>query len=352
MRPTYEGFTNSLSQLLTDLISSQGIETIPVEGRTKALNSLDHKIRREEKSGKYSQLDDITDLCGIRLIAYLKEDCRKISDIIESNFIIDESNSIVKGGEDDEDKFGYNSRHYVVSLNAARTNLPEFKRFRGLKAEIQIRTVLQHAWAAIDWRFRYKREKEAPKELRRRLYRISALLDAADDEFSYVSEKLNTIRESYAERMRRGDLNIPVNFESLSRYFETSTTIGKIVEEAEKAGINIAPETFEGFSRLQRVSEKDGLAQISDLDSKLRKLLPDANTISSSFVEIVKEQPPVGSVPRQTKCAVARMLLTANRSKKQDIDELLDLYDTPSPWPPIYFELSKRYHSKKNVKPL
>src|SRR5260221_10960693 len=41
----------------------------------------------------------------------------------------------------------YQAIHYTVSLNDARTALAEYTKFKGLRCEIQIQTILIHAWA-------------------------------------------------------------------------------------------------------------------------------------------------------------------------------------------------------------
>lgn len=43
------------------------------------------------------------------------------------------------------DQTGYRSVHFVCDIGSARAALPEFNGLSGLKFEIQIRTVLQHA---------------------------------------------------------------------------------------------------------------------------------------------------------------------------------------------------------------
>ena len=192
-RSLYEDFTNEISQLIATLLRVKKIDVSSIEPRTKSIASFEEKVLRDDKAGKYEQLLDVTDLSGIRIICFLEEDCSSVCRIIEDNFDIDRANSTDKSAELDENRFGYLSTHYVLSLNGNRSKLPEFARFQDLKAEIQVRTLLQHTWAAIDWKFRYKTEREAPKSLKRRLFRISALLEAADNEFSAVHHELKQL---------------------------------------------------------------------------------------------------------------------------------------------------------------
>jgi ppGpp synthetase/RelA/SpoT-type nucleotidyltranferase len=54
------------------------------------------------------------------------------------------------------DELGYQSVHYLVQFSPERCALPEYQRFQGRIAEIQVRTVLQHGWAEIEHDIQYK----------------------------------------------------------------------------------------------------------------------------------------------------------------------------------------------------
>ncbi len=131
--------------------------------------------------------------------------------------MVDEVNSIDKEDDIDPDRFGYQSIHLILEYSPDRLKLPEFRRYAGMKFEVQVKTLLQHTWSAIDWKLRYKRRSEAPRKLRRRLFRISALLDAADDEFSHVYEQVSDIKSYYANAVSKGDLsNLEMDLDSVN----------------------------------------------------------------------------------------------------------------------------------------
>ena len=117
------------------------------------------------------------------------------------------------------DRFGYLSIHYVVRLKEERAKLTEWQAFAPLRAEIQIRTVLQHAWAAIDHRFRYKTTTEIPTHLRRKLFRLSALLELADEEFLNLKRLKEQAARDYANQVEAGELDMELNLTSLAAYF-------------------------------------------------------------------------------------------------------------------------------------
>lgn len=76
--------------------------------------------------------------------------------MITGSFNIDEKNSLDKKILLASDQIGYRSVHFVCDLGAQRSGLPEFKDLGGLKFEIQVRTLLQHAWAELAHDRNYK----------------------------------------------------------------------------------------------------------------------------------------------------------------------------------------------------
>lgn len=186
-RDTYSSFAQTVSNLLARLLSTEGIEVHSVDHRCKTVKSLRGKI---DKKGGYEYLEEITDLAGIRLITHYEDDVDRVANVIESEFVVDRENSIDKRTSLDPDRFGYLSLHYVVSLAPDRLNLREYRSFSNMKAEIQIRSILQHAWAEIEHDTGYKTEVEVPKHIRRRFSRLAGLLELADLEFIGIRKAL------------------------------------------------------------------------------------------------------------------------------------------------------------------
>jgi hypothetical protein len=93
-----------------------------------------------------------------------------------------------------EGRFGYASRHLLVGLDAARENQPAYELLRGRQAQVQIRTVLQHAWAEFEHDIRYKGTipDEHVPDFDRRFTLAAGLLELADREFSTIRDRLRT----------------------------------------------------------------------------------------------------------------------------------------------------------------
>ncbi|HXB66408.1 MAG TPA: hypothetical protein VNV42_16200 [Solirubrobacteraceae bacterium] len=253
------------------MLSADGITAVQVDARTKEVDSFVDKIAR--KPGKYQNpLIDITDLSGVRVILYYSSDVERVDSLIEREFAVDDANSWKRTPTSDPDRFGYRSDHYVVSCSPSRAQLSEWSPYRGLKAEIQVRTVLQHAWAAIDHRLNYKRASEIPAELKRQLFRISALLEVADDQFESVRQGAARLSSTYKESVSSGHLNLPIDRDSIEVYVDSSPRMQQWGAAAVGAGFNMEPPNFEpsddseGVAELTLASQLAGFADLNELD--------------------------------------------------------------------------------------
>ncbi len=123
----------------------------------------------------------------------------------------------MKAGE-----FGYASIHYIVSFKRGIfPNIPEefYQRHQlsgeksssltgpKYKAEIQVRTLLQHAWAAFTHDRLYKNEFKIPRQMEREAARISALLEDADDSFSGLLNQMDMYKSNFGAYMSPEELS-------------------------------------------------------------------------------------------------------------------------------------------------
>jgi len=218
-KETLDYFKDRAVNLLVDLLRENKIIIHQISGRTKDLESLDKKIDR--KSGKYKNLSDITDLVGIRIITYLESDVDLISQLILDEFKEDKPNStdkrILKS-----DQFGYKSLHIVCSLNDARSDLKEYISYKDIKCEVQIRSILQHAWAEIEHDLGYKGKSAIPEEYVRDFNRLAALLETADKEFDRLKNELNMYERNISQLIKEKPDKIELNQASLKSLISTN----------------------------------------------------------------------------------------------------------------------------------
>lgn len=181
-------FSNMLEALIQNLLSSTKINIHQVSSRVKSVSSFADKLRK--KGEKYEILSDITDLIGLRVITYLESDVDNVYEILKTNFEIDEQNSIDKRTSQNTNQFGYQSLHIVAKLSKERVSLPEYSAYRNMPFEIQVRSILQHSWAEIEHDINYKSIAELPVDISRKLHRVAALLEQADEIFSEIGYDL------------------------------------------------------------------------------------------------------------------------------------------------------------------
>lgn len=201
----YNSFAFIVKQLLEEMIKSENISYNGATYRLKDRNSLSKKI--DKKMDKYKCLKDLTDIAGVRIITFYSDDVDKVAELVEKEFEVDRDNSIDKRKALEPDRFGYCSVHYVVGMSPERLKLREYQQYDGLKCEIQIRTVLQHAWAEIEHDLGYKSEKAIPVDIRRSFSRLAGLLEIGDKEFWEIRKFLSSYTEEIAGKIEDDDLN-------------------------------------------------------------------------------------------------------------------------------------------------
>lgn len=86
-RELYFYFTERLASIIDDLLELEEISVHSIEDRLKDRERLAEKIGKAEN--RYTCLEDITDISGLRIITYFAEDVDKIAKIIENEFQLD-----------------------------------------------------------------------------------------------------------------------------------------------------------------------------------------------------------------------------------------------------------------------
>jgi ppGpp synthetase/RelA/SpoT-type nucleotidyltranferase len=197
IRWKYEAFGLALESLLKAVL--KGISTHQISSRTKEIESFAKKACAQHESDPTSPkyldpCNEIEDLCAARIIVYTLSDLERVKEAIAKQFNLSAEGWDDKGARlVEKQTVGYRSLHAVVQLNSTRNSLPEYVDFEGLKAEIQVRTVLQHAWAEIEHDIRYKSDLEPHKELFQRFAALAGLIEIGDREFEEIV-KINNLR--------------------------------------------------------------------------------------------------------------------------------------------------------------
>lgn len=271
-RPLYESYSSKLQSLLTSLLESKDFKYQVVEARAKDVSSFRDKITRPGKS--YSDpLSELPDLCGARIIVYYSDDVAKVAKLIDDEFNVVEQEMSHQPDAFDADRFGYLSVHYVIKLRNNRSSLGEWKFAENFRAEIQIRTVIQHAWSAVSHALQYKQETAIPSNLRRRLFRIAGLFELADEEFVGIRDAKEILAHTIAAAISAGDEDIPVNLASIRELTKNLNITSFMVSQAASAGFvvtEIDPEDVV-YPEIYDISTKLGMKNISDISDLIRE---------------------------------------------------------------------------------
>jgi putative GTP pyrophosphokinase len=219
-----ESFGADLEKLIKEILREEKIEVHSVTHRVKSRTSVQRKLTT---GGGERLVGDLTDLLGLRVITYFPDQVDGVSAYIEEQFEVDEANSTDKRALLDPDRFGYLSRHFIVRIGASRRQLPEWARHAEVRFEIQIRSILQHAWAEIEHDLGYKREAAIPRELRRRFSRLAELLELADAEFQSIRDELARYAGDVEVTLREGR-DAPLDQSSLLALLESNPAVQRL----------------------------------------------------------------------------------------------------------------------------
>lgn len=196
---TYKAFAKTVRFILEKALLAT--ENLPrpqsVQCRAKGMESLRRRLAEMGKLDTQTLERDRRDLAGARLIFYTNNDVKRFlnSPLIQENFEIEENSTKIHHPAPENQEARYRAVHYTVRLREDRLHLPEYARFAGLRCEIQVQTILEHAWSETSHDILYKNKLgdgyggNAMKGIERRFARImDKYLIPAGYEFQKVQQ--------------------------------------------------------------------------------------------------------------------------------------------------------------------
>ncbi|MGB7963934.1 MAG: DUF429 domain-containing protein [Propionicimonas sp.] len=193
IQPQVNELAHRLATWLTGVLDDAGINYLDIAWRGKGVASFAAKTNRTVDGQPLypDPLRDITDQIGTRIITYVTSDVAAVADLVKDQLRVVDDKDLGRatasyGG------FGYVSRHLQVAVDPVWLGDTPVAAVRASSAQIQIRTVLQHAWAEFEHDIRYKGTipEELAPDLNRRFTLAAGLLELADREFEVIRDRL------------------------------------------------------------------------------------------------------------------------------------------------------------------
>lgn len=232
-RDAYVIFADALRDVFGRAVRTLAPQAL-VQARPKSIPSFAEKIARRRDTLR-DPVNELTDLCGARVITLTRGEVRAVCDFIERNFDIDWDNSVNITDRHGASEFGYRSLHYIVSFRPGvfptrdvPVEIPDLllpgseddgkTHLQNARAEIQVRTLLEHAWAAINHDRVYKAGFVVPAAIEREFATTAAVLESADSAFAAAIDRLAGYRSRYGAYQPVGELEAEI---SLLKFVQT-----------------------------------------------------------------------------------------------------------------------------------
>lgn len=179
---------SDVQTVLADELSDAGIAFDQVSARIKDRDSYLAKIR-DTAHPEYTDFESAYDVLGVRVTVFTTSEIPQLVSVMEGLFDVlsvkdKAAETAVRG------QFGYASTHVIARISSGTLpTLQKLPDMEGRLVEIQIRTVLQHAWAEFEHDVRYKNPgHELTPEVHRAFTLAAGLIELADKQFNDVAE--------------------------------------------------------------------------------------------------------------------------------------------------------------------
>ncbi len=185
----FRGLERAFREHLGGALATARLDDARLETRTKALESFLDKATKTDGRGGFKYADpttQLTDFVGARVLVPLSADVAPVARLVQRLYLVEEMSD--QRGDSLLDVPGYQSLHVLVrfreedreALGLVEGGVPD------LPIEVQVRSILQHAWASLQHDVMYKAERVPTDNVRRRLIALAGLLELADQEFMSV----------------------------------------------------------------------------------------------------------------------------------------------------------------------
>lgn len=214
--PYYSRLGENVEDALNFFFEERGLKIASIDFRVKKLDSFLMKIKRKKYDKPFDMMEDF---CGIRIVCFFQSDITKIENIIKKEFeVVDKDKKELLPTQ-----FGYRSNHLIIKIKDSWTKAPNYRGLQNLKIEVQVRTILMHAWAEIEHKLAYKKETHIPDEFRRKFSLLSAKLEEVDEQFEKLASDIKKKNEKLRLKNKQEksfDENLVLNLDTLQLFLD------------------------------------------------------------------------------------------------------------------------------------
>lgn len=182
---------NKLDDMLSETESVETFLKLPVSPRVKAIESaIDKVFNRKSYQNPYEELSDKV---GVRFVVLLTQDIEKITNVVESieHWVASKDRDYEIEQKQNPELFDYQSVHFIVRAKQNFT-LDEITVPEGTPCEIQIRSLMQHAYSELTHDTTYKPKAVASPQVKRYMARSMALIETTDEIFCTAKNQIIT----------------------------------------------------------------------------------------------------------------------------------------------------------------
>lgn len=266
-KPLLEQLASESEFTLNQVTRKKKIKTHSVLSRVKTAESIAKKAKEKELT---DPLNEIEDIVGVRVVVLFLSDLPRLDKLIHSTFNVVSSENKVT--DTDPSSFGYMSVHYVVTLDDSHSG-PRYDELKGMRIEIQTRTVVMDAWANVSHYLDYKGESSIPRDLRKDFYALSGLFYVADQHFEIFADRSRKSQKEAKREVDSGSTSeIEINLDTLAAF------LAQRYPDRAKPG-------REGISELVEEITRAGYSDLGALEH-------DLDRVKARFEKYEKEEPP------------------------------------------------------------
>jgi putative GTP pyrophosphokinase len=251
--------------LIERILEQEHIHVQSVQARVKRPAKIRTKYTNPDKD--YKCLSDLPDVVGLRIITYYSDEIDSVATILRREFSVqfEDDKRLSKPGE-----FGYSALHLDCNYSPTRLQQTEYKPFGVTKFEVQVTTILGHAWAEMQ-HGPYDDKGSSPRDEQRAFHRLAAVLELADKEFLQARQERERRQLNASVRVAAMAPEIEISSESIKAFIEETpiateldTDLSSLMERAVEPDVSL-----DYVESLSRRIEEAGFKTVQELEKSL-----------------------------------------------------------------------------------